>query len=202
MMRILLLTVVVIVVGACTPHLPLRDFLYYFPQHAYAINPTQMTPKGIRVDAGGPINLKRIDRVVDAVEACVTKTFGTPPKLPDVYKSATGASCVGLTFPLPFERSKFVIKIARDWKLSDDGTQQLLPLDAGHGCEAKGQKPPCMWRAIIVDEPLTIVVPPSMYLLPDDLLRLNLGCLNPWFEQAMAVCAMPQTGALDDGTGD
>jgi len=189
-------------VGCPGPHLPLRDFLYYYPQHHYVIAPTLTTPKGIRVDAGGPINLKRIDRVVDATEACITKTFGNPPTLPDVFKSAQGASCVGRTFPLPFERSKFIIKIARDWMLSLDGTEQLLPLDAGHGCEAKGQKPPCFWRAIIVDEPLTLVVTPSMYLLPDVLIRVSTGCLNPWFDHAMAVCATPTTGSIDDGTAD
>lgn len=190
--------------SGCATHIPLRDIgIYYYAsaQHRYVIVPTLTTPKGIRIDAGGgPINLRRIDRVVDAVETCLSRAFGIPPALPEEYKR--GALCVGSTFPLPLERSRFTIRIARDWMLNAAKSEQFLPIDAGHGCEAKGQAPPCFWRAVIVDDPLTLVVPPSMYLLPDVLIRVSTGCLNPWALPAMATCAMPTTGPLDDGTGE
>jgi hypothetical protein len=191
----------VALIAACTPtKLPLRDFSYYYPQNLYVIAPTQTTPKGVRVDAGGPINLARIDRLFDEVEACLSKTY-PGGVLPDEMKSATGASCNVTKFPLPIDRTKIIVKIARDWTWNNTKTDQLLPIDThDNGCVVKGQTPPCYWRGIVVD-PLQLVVPPAMIILKDVLIRVSTGCLNPWATQAMAVCATPTTLGTDDGTG-
>ncbi len=195
------LLALVILVAACTPSsLPLRDFAYYYqPQTAYAITPSTVTPKGVRVDAGGPINLARIDRLFDEVEACLTKAF-PGGVLPPETKALTSSVCVGSSFPLPIAREKFTVKIARDWVWDTTKTQQLLSVvDPGNGCLAKNQKPPCYWRAMVVD-PLKLVTTPNMIELKDVIVRTSTGCLNPWAYAPMAACAMPSTKGTDDGT--
>jgi hypothetical protein len=187
-----------LVLTACTPStLPLRDFLYYYPQHAYVFTPTAATPKGVRVDAGGPLSLARVDRLFDEVEACLSRNF-PGGALPPETKAATGASCNLSRFPLPLERARAA------------HSDQLLPIDARSvGCEVKGQTPPCYWRAMILDpvsgdfgDPATVlVVPPSMLLLKDVLIRASTGCLDPWAYPKLAECATPTTLGTDDGTG-
>jgi hypothetical protein len=185
-----------LLVACASPKVPLRDFMYYYPQRVYSIVPTRTTPKGIHVD-GNEINLSRIDRLFDGVETCLQTHF-PQGKIPESTQAA--ASCNGGTIPFPLARDRITVKIAQNWRLNAAKTQQLLPFEAGTGCTEKGEVPPCYWRAMISDSPLALIVPPSMYLLPDVLVRVSTGCLNPWADPGLSACAMPRTGPLDDGT--
>jgi hypothetical protein len=159
----------------------------------YSVNPTQTTPKGIKIDAGGPLNLARVDRLFDEVEACLAQITL------DADTMRLG-QCSQATFPLPINRACLTVKIERGYLLSRDGSNQVLPIYAGTGCASKGEGPHCFWRAIVQDG-LVLVTPPSMYLLKDVIIRVATGCLNPWAPPKLATCATPSTGPLDDGTG-
>lgn len=144
----------------------------------YDVRPTDITAKGIMFDPSGmPIAPALIDRLTDEVEACLS---------------------------ISIIRTSFVVKVANDWIINCDGTQQLLPVLAGSaGCIAKGLTPseqcPCRWRAGI-ECPNAIVTTPSFYLYKDALTRFVTGNMDPWASPELAVCASPSTTPLSDGT--
>lgn len=171
----------------------------------YSAKVFDKTPEGIAYDPSGlPISPELIDRLTNEVNLCLTSMSPTG-QLPS--DAMSGSRCFqGKTFQLPINRKSFIVKIANDWVLSCDGTQQLLPdpVKAGPaGCVAKGQTPdaqcPCRWRAGIRC-PNVIVVTPSFYLYKDALIRFVTGCQNPWASQALSQCASPSTTPLSDGS--
>lgn len=149
----------------------------------YEANADQVTPEGTHFDPSGQnISGELIDRLTGEVEACLTKSG----KLDH-----------------PIDRGAFVVKVASDWQLNCDKTQQLLPVLAGSaGCVAKGLTPteqcPCRWRAGIRC-PNVLVVTPNFYLYKDVLIRFTLGVQNPWTPD-LATCASPSTTPLSDGS--
>lgn len=180
-------------VGCEPPQPPYSQHHYQdqFPdQYHYSVAPDFTTAEGIRVDTSGvDVDLAGIDRQTDAVEACLGQAFGRPPLLPADLVAI--AHCDGTTFPLPLLREDLVVKIASNWVLSCDGSEQLLPPPAP--CDPNKPPPPpgcvCHWRAGIQDN-RTIVVTPNLYLYKDPLIRLTTGCNNPWVGQ-LAACAAP-----------
>ena len=165
------------------------------------VNADHVTPKGIRFDPSGQdISGELIDELTDRVEACLIRT------LPGANLSQgvkTASVCVGDHANLPIDRHSFVIKIANDWHLNCDKTQQLLPVHAGdEGCLAKGEHPTaqcgCYWRAGIRC-PNVLIVTPNFYLYEDVLIRFVTDCQDPWVTPLDA-CASPLTGPLSDGT--
>ncbi len=169
----------------------------------YQVSNTLTTPEGIAYDPSGlPISPQLIDRLTNEVDLCLTQLSPTGV-LPSGIAQAS--SCFG-SFQLPIQSKSFVVKVASDWVLSCDGTQQLLPkpVEAGPaGCVAKGQDPtaacPCRWRAGI-ECPNIIITTPSFYLYKDALTRFVTGCRNPWASPQLAQCASPSTTPLSDGT--
>lgn len=169
----------------------------------YAVQPTIVSAKGVKIDpSSNRVNPATVDRLVDAVETCLTKNFGNPPVIPPDVQQAS--QCPSATFTLPINRACLTIKIPDDWSLNCDGTQQVLSwvtADGGAGCRAKGLSPtaecPCRWRAGVQDSH-TLVATPSLYLAPDWVIRIFTGCQNPWASPELAECAAPQTGPLDN----
>lgn len=170
----------------------------------YSAEGLYQTPEGTLYDPSGlPISPELIDRLTNEVDKCLTAISPTG-NLPSDMQS--GSRCYQGSFQLPIAKKSFVVKIANDWVLSCDGTQQLLPdpVKAGPaGCVAKGQTPdaqcPCRWRAGIRC-PNVLVVTPSFYLYKDVLIRFVTGCQNPWGNDVLAQCASPSTTPLSDGT--
>jgi hypothetical protein len=182
----------------CTPT------FYNADQTSYSVSATLVTPKNVWVDTSGQnISLLRVDRLTDETEACLVKTFGNPPVIPLAVAQAAG--CKGLTFPLPIPRQCLTVKFPSDWKVSQTefaGSKQQI-LSVGNGdpnCTEKGLPPGyCFYRAAIQDG-LTIVTTPSMYVYKDPLVRIVTGCQTPWSSPQFAACMAPTVGALDDGT--
>lgn len=145
---------------------------------SYDVATTQLTPKGTPFDPSGmKISGQLIDRLTDEVETCLGQTI---------------------------ERSAFVVKVANDWTLNCDKTEQVLPILAGSaGCLAKGLTPTsecqCRWRAGIKC-PNSIIVTPNFFLYKDALIRYVTGEPNPWAIDKLANCAAPTTTPLSDGS--
>lgn len=84
------------------------------------------------------------------------------------------------------------------WRTScSDPTQQTLTVEAPvSGCLAKGtdhQECGCYWRVgyrYAKGEDLYIVTP-SLYMLPDVIVRVWTACRNPWADPTLARCASP-----------
>lgn len=152
---------------------------------SYEVNSVSVTPSGIAYDDSGlPIDPALIDRLTDEVEQCLS--------------SLQMLDCGRVV--LPIDRKSFVVKVASDWVISCDKTQQLLPVLSGDaGCLAKGEQPsdqcPCRWRAGI-SCPNVLVVTPSFFLYKDVLIRFTTGCRNPWASEALSLCASPSTAPL------
>lgn len=159
----------------------------------YDVHPTSVTALGIRYDPSGmPISPEVIDRLTNEVEACLV----------NVASEHEAPQCMSSVSRI--DRGSFIVKIASDWVLSCDKTEQLLPVLAGSdGCIAKGITPteqcPCRWRAG-VKCPNVIIATPSLYLYKDALIRFITGCANPWASPALASCATPTTDPLSNGT--
>lgn len=170
----------------------------------YNTNFSNKSLSGIVYDPSGlPISSQLIDRLTNEVETCLTNNFVHGEFPDDVVRDA---QCSQKTFQLPLQRTNFGIKIANDWVLSCDGTEQLLPMPvkAGpSGCLAKGQTPntqcPCRWRAGIKC-PNIIIVTPNFYLYKDALVRYTTSCRNPWGNPKLAQCVTPTTTPLSDGS--
>jgi hypothetical protein len=176
-----LLGILLALAGCTTPPPNYASRWGYLAKDTYAVAPTQTTPAGVRYDSQGQaISGAVIDRLVGEVETCLAKTI---------------------------DRSTFDVLIPKDWTLSCDHTQQVLPAEgAGSmGCVAKGLRPtagcPCRWRAYI-KWPHTIVTTPSMYLLKDALVRFIVDTDNPWTDPHLAQCATPSTDPLSTGGAD
>jgi len=171
----------------------------------YVVKADYKTAGGTPYDPSGmSIATELIDRLTNEVNSCLTAAFPTGNLPSDVISSA---HCYQRTsFLLPIDKTEFIVKVASDWVLNCDGTQQLLPtpVKAGpSGCIAKGQTPdaqcPCRWRAGI--QCLTVlIVTPSFYLYKDVLIRFVTGCQNPWGNTQLATCATPSTTPLSDRT--
>jgi hypothetical protein len=150
----------------------------------YVVKAEQTTAKGIAYDPSGmPISPELIDRLTDEVETCLMDA--------GIIKRA-------------IDRQSFVVKIADNWLLNCDKTEQLLPTRADNsGCIAKGLAPdkkcPCRWRAGIQCSN-KLIVTPNFYLYKDVLIRFVVDIQNPWASEALAVCASPSTTKLSDGT--
>lgn len=150
----------------------------YYAATTYPVKASRLTNDGIRFDSQGQdISGALIDRLVGEVETCLARRI---------------------------DRKSFQVLIPKDWTLSCDGTQQVLPTEGAGamGCLAKGQTPtercPCRWRAYI-QAPNIIVATPSMYLLKDALTRFVTGSSNPWADPALAKCVQPTTKPLSSG---
>lgn len=162
----------------------------------YDVTHTSKTPKGISFDSSGMhISGELIDRLTDEVETCLNGFAGT---LPEDVSRASGCPTTTLN---PIDRSRFVVKVASNWQLNCDRTEQVLPvLAGGAGCVAKGLVPtqscPCRWRAGIKC-PNVLIVTPSFFLYKDVLIRYITGCINPWASPALAECATPTTQPLN-----
>ena len=137
----------------------------------YTTTADHTTKGGISYDPSGQdIDADLLDRLVNETEACLGQ---------------------------PIDRRSFRVKFAADWLLSSDGSQEELNSYASQsGCLAKGLKgdAPCHWRVLIACENV-LVVPPSMYLLKDGLIRLTTG-RNPWIDGTITACANPNTPPL------
>lgn len=164
----------------------------------YDVRYTLKTSKGIMYDSSGVLfEHEIIDRLTNEVEACLESRFGGT-----LTKDVLDASgCPEQQFKLPIDRSSFVVKVAQDWQLSCDQTEQVLPITAGAaGCVAKGLIPtefcPCRWRAGIKC-PNVLIVTPSFFLYKDVLIRYITGCINPWASPTLAECAAPTTQPLN-----
>lgn len=175
-------------------------------QSSYDVYPNSLTAKNIAVDTSGlNINMDRVDRLVDETENCLIQQFGNPPVLSALDMES--GQCEFDTFQIPFHRECLTVKIAANWTISkyDIGGeyQQLLPYTNGGTCKDKNLPDPeavCYYRAAVQDQ-LTIVVPPSMYLFKDPLVRIVTGCHNPWYNDKLSYCMTPSTGSMDDGSG-
>ena len=142
---------------------------------------SEKTQEGIIYDPSGQnISPQLIDRLTDEVEICLQQGI---------------------------DRTSFQVKIAGDWVLNCDQTQQVLPdpvWEGWSGCYAKGQKPTaecpfCRWRAGIKC-PGTLITTPSFYLYKDVLIRFITGNPDPWGDPILAKCATPSTLPLSDGS--
>ena len=143
-----------------------------------------------------------LDRVTDEVYSCLRHTF-TNGKLSDAVISSSWCSQSKIRF---VKKSCFDVEIADDWRLSCDGSQQVLKDEAPEeSCKAKDlhrdfDECPCSWRAGIQQKEDTtpiIVTTPSLYLYKDPLLRYITSCDYPWSSPPLAACMTPSTGPLD-----
>lgn len=210
MKKIISTLFVLSVILACGPDKPTHKEFNRCPakypfndQTGYDINQDQFTAKRIAVDTSKlNINLSKVDRLTDEVEACLIKTFGNPPVMPE--ETIKGGKCLGSTFDLPIRRECLVVKVASDWFLSKyeyGGTHhQQLPWTNGGMCTNKGLPAGVCYYRVGIQDDLTIVVPPSFYLYKDGLVRIVTGCYDPWFADALANCMEPTTEPLGDGS--
>lgn len=194
----------------CTPIVYCKTLFPQLTQTTYVVNATSFTPSGIRYDPSGlPINPELIDRLTDEVENCLMKAYPTGD-ITAMYQQPDGLAC-GMTTPkhftLPVNRGCLTVKIAADWHLSTaefaGSKQQLLhDVASNTGDCGKGENGPgaCFWRAGVQDK-VTIVTTPSMFVYKDPLVRIITGCAYPWSSPTMAACMTPTTTALSDGTG-
>jgi len=150
---------------------------YYQDQFNYKVNPALLTPSGIQVDpTNQTVSLTEIDKQTQEVEDCLSQLFDG--KLDE--ETIKESDCLENSFILPIQRECISVKIPDDWFWNRDNTQQLLPsLAPDELCRDKGLEPPCYWRAGIQDQ-LTIVVTPDLFLYKDPLIRIVTGCNNPW----------------------
>lgn len=144
---------------------------------AYVVTPTLTTPEGVRVDPSGqelpPAYLAKVDRITDEAFAC-----------------------------LGLAHKPITLKVASDWFLNCDKTQQVLPPVAG-ACDPNKDgdcQKPCAgahWRAFVQRDG-AIVSTPSLYLYKDPLVRLLTGVQSIWTDPKLEPCATPtSTGPLD-----
>lgn len=152
----------------------------------YSVEPTEITPNGILVD-GEDIDLDLVDAIVGAVERCLDNMF------PDGYLTdevLSDSFCIRRKVNLPIQG--ITIKIPSEYRTSVIDGQQLLNSPAPEqGCIDKGicESPcECYWRCGIQDT-CTIVVTPSLYMLPDPLVKLATDCYYVW--GSLAECAQP-----------
>lgn len=142
----------------------------------YEISHESFTLKGVAFDSSQTrVPAELIDRLVDETENCIGRKIN---------------------------RASFKVKIADDWELNCDKTQQTLPIVVNStGCIDKGQDPtitcPCKFRAGIKC-PNIIVTTPSMYLFKDMLIRFVVSVSNPWIDDALSICAQPSTDPLEN----
>jgi|SRR5581483_1631016 len=171
----------------------------------YDVNPTMVTPEGTPFDPSGQnISGELIDRLTNEVQACLAKNF-PDGVIPDGFAQVSYCE-KGTHINLPIDKKSFVVKIAGDWVLNCDGTQQVLPkpVESGNvGCWNKGELPtaqcPCRWRAGIAC-PNKLITCPNFYLYKDVLIRFSTGCAEPWQIPQFAECASPSTTPLSDGS--
>lgn len=188
----------------CEPVYGQENETKYGIDNSNFVDPNVYTPKNVWVDMSGlPVNLNKIDRVIDEVEACL-RGFDTADGKNYIVPQSDAAGCRTATFTLPICRGCLIVKVANDWHLSETmfagSYQQLLPSFAGYGDCGKDLAPGiCFWRAGIQDN-YTIVTTPSFYVFKDPLVRLTTGCDKPWSNAALTVCMTPTTHPLDDGS--
>lgn len=201
----LLLPLLLVALVACGHHATVRCRPQYgvVSQSAYDVRPNATTPHGIAVDTSGlAINLARIDRLTDELEACLVAQFGNPPRI--ALSDALPGECMDPYFDLPVKRGCIVVKIAADWRESRyayaGSKQQLLPWTNGGGCTDKGMPPGVCWYRVTVQDDLTVVVPPSMLMLKEGLLRITTNCHNPWRSPALAACMLSTDDPMGDGS--
>jgi hypothetical protein len=169
--RVRTLFVATAIVGCAPPPCGARyGFVVPGTAPTFAVSPSSVTPGGIRFDpTGQAIAGETIDRLTSEV-----------------------SECLGMSI----DRASFRVKVPRNWALSCDKTQQVLPVLApNEGCDAKGltdRSCPCRWRAFI-QCPNVIIATPSLYLYKDALIRLVTGNPNPWGDPRLAKCAAPTT---------
>ncbi|MEK9152729.1 MAG: hypothetical protein AAB692_05170 [Patescibacteria group bacterium] len=171
----------------------------------YQVHPGFKTPDGIQVDpTGQQISPRLVDRLTRETERCLEETFGNPPRIPDELLGPS--DCIkGDSFPLPFRRDCFAVKVPDNWSWADANPRQQVLADkapAG-GCIDKGQCKTtegcdCHWRAGVQGR--VVVTTPSFYIYKDALIRLMTGCGNPWAVPEFARCAAPTTAP--DSMGD
>ena len=168
----------------------------------YKVNGETYTHEGIHVDADENYDLSILDRVTNEVYSCLQTTFPSLKLSSDVISDAW---CFKKKIRL-VQKSCFEVKIPSDWRLSCDGSQQVLKDEAPvESCKSKGlngnfDECPCSWRAGIQQKENTtpiIVTTPNLYLYKDPLLRYITSCDYPWSSPPLSTCMSPSTRPLD-----
>lgn len=158
----------------------------------YTINPTRTTPKGMRVDdSEHNISLELVDAIIDEAERCLLEAFPTNILSLDYWSPAR---CREPTVNLPIDRSSIILKIPKEYKLSEiDGQQLLMDEAPAESCTAKGLdgQRGCYWRCGIQNF-CTIVTTPSLYMMKDPLIRIVTRCEGVWFNEKLAHCTSPR----------
>lgn len=135
----------------------------------YVLEDPIVTPGGVIFD-GPSAAVPTVDRIIAEVAACLGRDLGT-----------------------------LRIKIAGDWVLNCDATEQVLPVIAGVGDPRKPENfalsCPARWRALYEPDGL-IVSTPSMRNVKDPIMRLVTGEQDLWGNAKLAACAAPTTDPL------
>lgn len=130
----------------------------------YELNFTEQTPGGIWIDpTGQKVDLAKIDRLTDELEACLKITINR--------------ECIG-------------VKIPDDWFASACSDEELLLIPAPQKlCDAKGLSHDCgcFWRVETQDDNV-IVVPPGLKLYKAELARIATGENNVWVVPRIVAC--------------
>jgi hypothetical protein len=184
----------VLALSSCSNNPYARDL--YEDVTSYRVHATARTPKGVAV--AGALDLVEVDRRLDAVEACLARTF--PGGVLDQATRSDG-HCLYPSFETRIARSAITVLEAPDWRWTApecvpagwDAQQQFgaapAPLCAAKGIVATPACP-CQWRGAIQGDS-DLVTTPNMHLLAGDLIRLVTSCNNPWNSQQLAGCYIP-----------
>lgn len=178
----------------------------------YKIAPETVTPHGVAVDRSGfEVELSDIDLVIDRAEVCLAKHFAEidpycveqkkhcQPILKE-HSHSEFWKCYDIMVGCNkydrvkngFDRSRFRVKIAPDWRYACDGQTMVFPCGVDpKPCRDKGLEPtpecPCSCRSTIQDS--DIITTPQLIILAGELVRLTTGFNNPWNVPALENCA-------------
>ena len=190
-------TTLIFIIGCNPPQMCYQN--HYQTLTNYAVNATETTPEGIGVDSSGQaVDLAKIDRLTDELEACLRTNFADDPAIP--ADAAAKADCrtdgvtpkTNLDPNVTVKRECLTVKIPTDWIVSACSGEEVLLLPADDAfCLAKGITPtpecPCRWRVATQDDN-TIVSPPGLKLYKAELARIVTGCNNVWVVPQITAC--------------
>jgi len=145
----------------------------------YSVNPTAVTPQGLRVDTSGfHLDLQEVDRHAQAVRACLQRLY-PDHRLPQALLGP--ASCLRDTWePL---KACLVVKVPPDWSMGCRG-EQVFPCSVDPQlCRDKGldvtPQCPCSCRDAVQDDGV-VVTTPDFHLFDQSLIRLLTSCNQIW----------------------
>lgn len=158
----------------------------------YPVHMTGVTPQNILL-AGGA-NSTLVDRLTNEVEACL---MTLDPILTQEEQRIGG--CQAPVLEQKICRECLVAAIAPDWFYTPySGGQQVLPIVGGRCIKADCDGQQKGYLRVFVQDDYVVVVPPSMYLYKEGLVKITTGCWQPWLLPRLAVCMTPTTGPLDE----